>query len=123
MPVPVQGQELKLREKVLFDFASNQLSDETLKGLQEVYYVMDKYPDVIVEVGGHTDSVGSDKYNLILGEKRAKIIAQQLIYQGVANERLVVRSYGEENPENTNDTPEGRRLNRRITFKVLSGGK
>ncbi|GAA4846220.1 OmpA family protein [Algivirga pacifica] len=122
IPVPMNGQEVEIPYAITFATASNQLDDDTKNAIDLIVAMMDKYPSVTLEVGGHTDSVGSARYNMILGEKRADIIASQIVYKGIERDRLRVKSYGEEKPIAPNDTDEGRKKNRRITFKVVSGG-
>ena len=87
---------------------------------------MNAYPDVIIEVGSHTDSKGSDKYNLALSERRSLSVKNYLIYQQeISEKRLVNEWYGEAKPvapntlENGKDNPAGRDLNRRTEFKVI----
>lgn len=70
--------------------------------------------NVNVEVAGHTDSVGSDAYNQFLSEKRAEAVKAYLVEHGVTANRISVVGYGESQPRDTNDTIEGRRLNRRV---------
>jgi outer membrane protein OmpA-like peptidoglycan-associated protein len=75
--------------------------------------------DVIsVNVHGHTDSVGSDAYNMGLSERRARTVADQLIAQGVAAEKVSIEGFGESKPVASNDTEEGRASNRRVEIHV-----
>jgi OOP family OmpA-OmpF porin len=67
-----------------------------------------------VRVEGHTDSLGSEEYNQNLGRRRAETVRNYLVRGGVAPQRITVRSYGETRPIATNDTDEGRQLNRRV---------
>nr|WP_245539453.1 OmpA family protein [Thiofilum flexile] len=71
-----------------------------------------------VEVGGHTDSDGNDKYNQQLSEQRAGAVKQYLVKKGVATTLLTVKGYGESRPVASNLTAEGRAQNRRIEFKL-----
>jgi len=75
-------------------------------------------PDVKVEIIGHTDSVGPSEYNQLLSERRAESVKAYLAERGVAAERISVAGYGESRPRTSNDTVEGRRLNRRVEIKV-----
>ncbi len=72
------------------------------------------HPDVRIEVAGHTDSQGSDAYNLKLSQQRADAVRSYLIEKGVAADRLVAKGYGETKPIADNGTPEGRAENRRV---------
>ena len=74
-----------------------------------------------VEVAGHTDAVGDGSYNQALSEKRAQAVKDYLVRSGVAAERVTVVGYGESQPRATNDTIEGRRLNRRVEIRAIGG--
>lgn len=76
--------------------------------------------DMIVEIGGHTDNVGSDADNLALSQSRSKAVRAHLLRQGVAANRVQAKGYGETSPRSSNDTSSGRAKNRRTEFKVLS---
>jgi outer membrane protein OmpA-like peptidoglycan-associated protein len=75
-------------------------------------------PNAKIAVSGHTDSRGSDEYNLLLSEDRANAVKKYLTRIGVSNEIITSKGYGESQPVAPNDTPEGRTKNRRITFSV-----
>ena len=70
--------------------------------------------DVKVEVAGHTDSVGTEEYNMGLSLRRAEAVRQYLVGKGIAADRLIVRGYGESRPVADNATAEGRFQNRRV---------
>ena len=72
-----------------------------------------------VRVEGHTDSKGSDAYNMRLSQRRANAVRDYLIARGIEADRLVAVGYGESRPVDTNDTPEGRARNRRVEFTIL----
>ena len=87
----------------------------------EDFEVMDKnvaalkeWGDVNVEVAGHTDSMGSDKYNMGLSLRRAEAVRNYLVDKGIPAERLTVKAYGESQPVADNATEEGRFQNRRV---------
>ena len=77
------------------------------------------YPEIMLEVQAHTDSTASDSYNMELSERRANAIKVYLEQQGIAPERIIAKGYGESLPRATNDTEEGRALNRRVEFKII----
>ena len=87
--------------------------------LDKIARILESHEGGIVEIGGHTDSQGSEAYNLALSEKRAASVARYLAERCVAADRLVARGYGERLPIAGNDTADGRRRNRRIELKVL----
>lgn len=74
-----------------------------------------------VEVAGHTDSVGDETFNQILSEKRAEAVKEYLVRLGVEASRITVVGYGEALPRASNDTVEGRRLNRRVEIRAIGG--
>ena len=74
-----------------------------------------------IELGGHTDSLGSDGYNLKLSEKRAVSVQKYLVGKGVEPGRMTARGYGETNPVADNGMDDGRELNRRVELKVTEG--
>ena len=74
-----------------------------------------------IEVAGHTDAVGDESYNQVLSEKRAEAVRNFLTERGVAADRISVVGYGEASPRATNDTVEGRRLNRRVEIRAIGG--
>lgn len=74
-----------------------------------------------VEVAGHTDSVGDESYNQQLSEQRAQAVKDYLVKGGVGADRVSVVGYGESQPRGSNDTIEGRRLNRRVEIRVIGG--
>lgn len=76
-------------------------------------------PKIKIEIGGHTDNIGSEEYNLNLSETRAKAVYEFLIKNGIEKSRLTFQAYGFSKPIDNNETPEGRANNRRTEFKVL----
>ena len=77
-----------------------------------------QYPDEEISVEGHTDNVGSPEYNQTLSERRAGSVRDYLIDQGVPTSRIAARGFGESRPKDTNSTPEGRQLNRRVEIHI-----
>jgi outer membrane protein OmpA-like peptidoglycan-associated protein len=78
------------------------------------------YPTLHVQIEGHTDSVGSDEYNQDLSERRAGVVRDYFVQQGIAANSIEARGFGKTQPIATNDTAEGRQQNRRVEL-VLSG--
>jgi len=108
-------------ESVHFGFDVRNLSDEAKAALD--YFakrVKAENKNVYMEIQGHTDSVGTDAYNLQLGMARAKAAKTYLYTQhGIPLHRMSIFSYGESKPVAENDTPQNRAINRRITIVVL----
>ena len=77
------------------------------------------HPDIKVEIQGYTDSRGSEKYNMKLAERRADAVKNYLVARGVSADRLKTAAFGEAKPIASNDTNEGKAMNRRIEFKVI----
>jgi OOP family OmpA-OmpF porin len=87
--------------------------------LDQAVDVLTRYPNISVEVAGHTDSIGSDAYNQSLSERRSRVVYDYLVGKGIAASRLVgPNGYGEARPIDTNDTKEGRQRNRRTELGV-----
>ncbi len=105
---------------VNFEFAKATLLEGAEALVDPVGEVLRKYPDLRLEVAGHTDSVGTEAFNQKLSQARAETVRQYLIRRyGIAPDRLVARGYGETQPLVTNENPTGRTLNRRVEFTVL----
>ena len=105
--------------RIHFDFDKHNLRTEAPKSLDTVLAILQQYPTIIVAVEGHTDSIGTDAYNMGLGLRRAHAARNYLIERGIPPYRLRPYSYGERKPWRPNDTPYNRFLNRRTEFRVL----
>jgi OOP family OmpA-OmpF porin len=106
-------------EGVSFELNSADLTAASLPVLARIAADLKKYPGLRVEVQGHTDSSGSDRYNLSLSERRAQAVRAYLIDQGVSSGQVEARGYGESQPIADNSTAAGRARNRRVDMKVL----
>ena len=104
---------------LFFHTASAELYETSRAGLDRLAEALQRHPKLRLEVGGHTDAVGSDADNLLLSERRAKAVYDYLVLRGVDADRLTYRGYGESRPVADNDTPEGRAQNRRTTLTPL----
>jgi outer membrane protein OmpA-like peptidoglycan-associated protein len=107
-------------EGVHFDFDKATLRPDAIVILDKAVGLLKSQERVVVEVAGHTDSVGSEEYNQGLSERRANSVKDYLISQGVSATRLTARGYGESQPVASNDTDAGRAQNRRVELIVLS---
>jgi outer membrane protein OmpA-like peptidoglycan-associated protein len=105
---------------IFYDFDRSNLRSESVSELERLVDMLKKNPSVKIELSSHTDSRGSDEYNLKLSQDRAQSVVSFLNSKGVSNDRLVAKGYGEAQPVATNDTEEGRQFNRRTEFKILS---
>jgi OOP family OmpA-OmpF porin len=110
-----------LTNAMLFDFDSAVIKPEFYHVLDYTKEAFDAYPDMHVQIDGHTDSTGAESYNQMLSEKRAKAIMEYLVKTvGVAASRLKAVGYGEIRPGYPNDTKENRQMNRRVEFTPLT---
>ncbi len=107
--------------EVNFAFGTATLQPRATRTLDAVGQVLERYPNVRVEVSGHTDATGPDSVNARLSRARAAAVRAYLADRyAVAPDRLVARGYGEARPIASNQTVAGRALNRRVTFRVLN---
>jgi len=83
---------------------------------------MKEHPKYKWEIGGYTDGIGSVSYNKKLSKQRAQAIVDYLVRKGVKRNNLTIVGYGKDNPIATNETLEGRSMNRRVEIKLLSKG-
>jgi len=101
-----------------FEFDSSKLQPESLPILDHVADVLKANPKINVTIEGHTDSKGSDAYNMKLSQKRAVSVLEYLVSKGISEQRLSSKGYGESDPIFDNKTPEGMAKNRRIELTV-----
>ena len=105
---------------IFFDFDKATLRPESANELQRLVKLMKDNSSLKIEISGHTDSKGPKDYNLGLSENRAKAVVDYLVKEGIKVSRLSFKGYGETQPVATNDTEEGRQLNRRTEIKIIS---
>ncbi len=103
---------------VTFPVDSTVIGPSFRAALDEVAASLQKYPESLVDVMGHTDSTGSDSYNLDLSRRRAEAVANHLVSRGVSRARLATIGYGEQYPRADNTTEQGRALNRRVEIRI-----
>jgi outer membrane protein OmpA-like peptidoglycan-associated protein len=109
---------VRVQNEVLFDFNSAALRSSARESLRQMADVFQKYPDTLLVVEGHTDSIGSAAYNKRLSVRRADSVADYLGTIGVSNSRMETLGYGKSRPVATNSTAAGRQLNRRVEIHV-----
>jgi len=110
---------LNMPSNITFRTGSADLDSRFFKVLDSVGLVLKKYDQTIIEVAGHTDSVGSEQMNQSLSERRASTVSQYLVGKGIKQERMIVIGAGETRPVASNDSEEGRALNRRVELTLL----
>ncbi len=104
--------------EVTFAVDSTTISPGFRATLDNVAQSMITYPSSLIDVMGHTDSTGSDSYNLDLSRRRAESVANYLTSRGVSRARIATIGYGEQYPIADNGTPEGRAQNRRVEIRI-----
>jgi outer membrane protein OmpA-like peptidoglycan-associated protein/Tol biopolymer transport system component len=107
-------------KNIFFDYNASTLRPTSNVELDKLFKLLNKYPKLIVEVSGFTDSKGDDNYNLKLSQDRSESVVNYLVQKGISKERMVAKGYGKASPVATNDTEEGKQLNRRVEYKILS---
>lgn len=118
--VEVVGDEVKIKEKIMFDVGKSSIKPESDKLLDELADVIKKTADVdLIEVAGHADKSGDEKANLKLTEERSKAVVEALVKRGVEAKKLRAKGYGEYCPEDPGDSPEAHEKNRRVQFAIL----
>jgi outer membrane protein OmpA-like peptidoglycan-associated protein len=120
----VKLQPLKQNTKIelnniTFETNSADLNIESYKELDKVIELMNKNPNIKVEISAHTDDVGSEQYNLKLSQKRAKSVVDYLIMHDIPKDRLIAKGYGESQPLVPNTSDKNRAINRRVELKII----
>ena len=104
---------------VNFDFDKSNIRVESYPILEHALDVLQEYPDMKVVISGHTDSFGSDEYNIKLSERRVNSVYDYLVSHGVSKDRITKEAFGEKRPVRENDSPVNRAFNRRVEFRIV----
>jgi outer membrane protein OmpA-like peptidoglycan-associated protein len=119
-----EGIKLTLGENsVNFDFNKATLTSKAKKNLDKLVPVFKEYPDTDIQIFGHTDSKGADDYNMNLSKQRSESVKNYLSGRGLSSSRFKIVGMGETEPITTNDTDDGRALNRRVEFSITANQK
>lgn len=118
-----EGIKVEFNEKILFAFSKSDIGDSAKKNLNNLVSILNQYPNTNIEIQGHTDSRGTDEYNMGLSERRATAVRNYLQSQGIDPIRMTTRGFGESAPAYSNDTPEGMAQNRRVEFLITANDK
>ncbi len=119
-----EGIKITFNETMVnFGFDSAVLTSTTKGNLDKLAEVLKNNPDTNISIYGHTDSKGSDAYNLTLSEKRANAVVDYLTSLGISRNRMTAKGLGESEPIATNETEEGRAKNRRVEFAITANEK
>lgn len=106
-------------DDVHFDFGKATLRPESFKELEELLNYLKRKVHVRIEIAGHTDNIGNVRDNLLLSQQRANAIRNFLLKKGIDASRVIAKGYGAKEPVETNDTEEGRQMNRRTEVRIL----
>jgi outer membrane protein OmpA-like peptidoglycan-associated protein len=124
LPPVTVGARITL-ENIFFDFDKANLRKTSNVELRNVYNLLMRYPNIVIEIGAYTDSKGTTSYNEQLSKERAEAVVNFLIEKGIPKSRLAASSYGERMPVAPNekadgsDNADGRQLNRRVELKII----
>ncbi len=113
-----EGGSITLKN-IFFQTSKSELLSASFKELNILVDIMQKNEQIEIEISGHTDNTGTEKYNQKLSEARAKTVADYLISNGIESKRIVYKGYGNSKSITSNETEEGRSKNRRVEIKIL----
>lgn len=109
----------KAFDNLEFETAKDVIKPGSYTSLNELAELLKKKPEWRLQISGHTDNVGNPAKNMDLSKRRAEAVMKYLVAQGVANERFIVKWYGQTKPIADNKTPQGRQKNRRVEMKII----
>ena len=115
------GQVIRL-DRIYFEFDKWNLLSASFEELDELFNLLEKYPSMKIAIHGHTDSRGSNSYNFTLSDNRTESVYDYLLNKGIERDRIQYEGFGESKPIATNDSDDGRQMNRRVEFVVLELG-
>ena len=118
--VPIKVGQSTVLKNIFYETASAELKPDSRAELERIAIFLNANPQVKIEISGHTDNVGDKKYNLGLSDRRAQSVYNYLIANGISSGRLIYKGYGDSKPVATNDTEEGRQLNRRTEMVIAA---
>lgn len=113
-----KGEAIRLNN-IFFETASATLEPESFNEIDRLVKLMEDKKKIEVLIGGHSDNVGSESFNIKLSSERANAVMAYLIEQGISEDRITAEGYGPSTPVASNDTEEGKALNRRVEFTIL----
>jgi outer membrane protein OmpA-like peptidoglycan-associated protein len=118
-----EGIKITFNSGLLFDVDKSDLRPTSKQNLGDLARILNKYPDTNILIEGHTDSTGTEEYNKDLSKDRANSVGAYLAMLEVKSGRCTMVGYGESQPVATNDTEEGRQLNRRVDIAIMANEK
>ncbi|TDE13699.1 OmpA family protein [Dyadobacter psychrotolerans] len=117
--IPIEEGQIVRLNNIFFATGKSTLNSESFPELNRIAITMAENKTLFIELGGHTDNVGGNEFNLKLSQDRADSVQEYLIGKGIEPDRVASKGYGETVPVAKNDTPEGQQRNRRVEFKIL----
>jgi outer membrane protein OmpA-like peptidoglycan-associated protein len=118
-----EGIKITFDSGLLFDVGKATLKPASMENLKNLATILNKYKDTDILLEGHTDSDGSEEYNLNLSRSRAQSVSNYLVSLNVNPTRFTIMGYGEQQPIATNETVEGKALNRRVEVAIFANDK
>lgn len=118
-----EGIKITFESGILYDYNRADLKPVAQQNLTELAAILTKYEDTDILIEGHTDSDGAEDYNLELSRRRAQSVANHLAGVGVDATRFTMMGYGEAQPVASNETPDGKALNRRVEVAIMANDK
>ena len=115
-----EGIKITFDSGILFETNSSTLQYEAKTNISKLAVILNKYPDTNILVTGHTDSDGTEEYNQALSERRAKSVSDYTLGQGINSSRLSIIGLGETEPVSSNETADGKQLNRRVEIAIFA---
>ncbi len=118
-----EGIKITFDSGILFEVDKSGLQSDAVVNLNKLAVILDKYNDTNILIEGHTDSTGSEEYNMELSRRRAESVATNLATTNIDPTRFTLFGYGEIQPIATNVTPDGRQANRRVEIAIMANDK
>jgi len=118
-----EGIKITFQSGILFDVNKSDLGPTSRENLASLAKILNKYADTNILIEGHTDSTGTDEYNMSLSRDRAQSVGSYMATLQVSAARCATQGYGETQPVANNDTDEGRQQNRRVEVAIMANDK
>lgn len=117
--IPLEEGKIITLKNIFFDHDKTELLPRSFVELNKLVQLMRQHPTMIIEIIGHTDSVGEFDYNLVLSQRRAKAVTDYLLTKGISPQRVQYQGYGSGRPIASNEEASGRQLNRRVELRIV----
>ncbi len=119
MAIEKEINDILQAENIEFETDSSMITPKGIEAVKKIYAVLKKYPNVKIEIAGHTDSDGDAAYNQKLSQERVDMVKKALVEFGLNGDRFTTKGYGESKPLVPNDSPENKAKNRRVEFIII----